>query len=55
MISDEWFKEQDAREDIKWSAEYDRRVEEYIKNEGSNPADAQYFVMEEMLEERRLS
>tara|TARA_B100000214_G_C23750944_1_gene527682 strand:- start:126 stop:293 length:168 start_codon:yes stop_codon:yes gene_type:complete len=55
MISNEWFEEQDAREDIKWSAEYDRRVEEFIKNEGSNVADAQYFVMEEMLEERRLS
>ena len=27
MISNEWFEEQDAREDIKWSAEYDRRVE----------------------------
>ena len=37
MISNEWFEEQD------------------IKEEGSNVADAQYFVMEEMLEERRMS
>ena len=55
MISNEWFEEQDIRKDIKWSDEYDRRVEEFIKEEGSNVADAQYFVMEEMLEERRIS
>lgn len=50
----DWFTEQDLRSDIQMSAEYIRRVEEFISVEGSNRADAEYFVMEEMLEERSL-
>ena len=48
----DWFEEQDLRNEIQMSAEYIRRVEEFITEEGSNKADAEYFVMEEMLEER---
>ena len=52
MITNEWFEEQDLRNDIQMSAEYIRRVKEFITDEGSNRADAEYFVMEEMLEEQ---